>query len=120
MATGTSQQLRPALTGLDIAAVVTELCAFAALAVWGFLGWAFPWNIVAGLGTPTLAILMWALFVSPRAVFSVHPFLRAVVELAIYAAATIALWDMGLAWVGLGYGVIAVTVGVIVGRRRLA
>ena len=110
---------RAAKNGLDIVAVLVELSAFAILTVWGFLGWSFPWNIVVGLAAPALAVLAWALFVSPRAVFTLHPFVRAVVELAVYASATIALWDMGLAWVGLGYAVIAITVGLLVGRRQL-
>jgi hypothetical protein len=63
---------------------------------------------------------VWALFVSPRAVFTVHPFVRAFVELLVYAAATIAWWSLGQTWTGLIFGVVAVTIGVIAGRRRLA
>ncbi|RLK47840.1 YrdB family protein [Microbacterium telephonicum] len=111
---------RPALTVVDVLAFLSELFAFASLAIWGFLAFAFPWNIVAGIGAPVLAILVWALFVSPKAVVRVHPFARALVELMVYAAATIAWWTAGQAWIGLVYGVFAVTVGVIAGRRRLA
>ena len=46
--------------------------------------WPFPWNIVAGVGAPVVAIIVWALFVSPRAVLAVHPFVRAIVELLVY------------------------------------
>ena len=112
--------MRAPLTALDVAAFVVEMLAFATLAVWGFLTWPFAWNILAGIATPTLAILVWALFVSPRAVFRVHPFVRAFVELLVYASATIALWSLGLAWVGLGFAVVAVTVGVLKGRRLFA
>jgi hypothetical protein len=111
---------RAPLTALDLLAFACEIVAFAALAVWGFAMWPFPWNIVAGIGAPVLAIVVWALFVSPRAVLAVHPFVRALVELLVYLSATIALWSMGLAWVGLGFGIVAVTVGVFAGRRRLA
>ncbi|TQJ29581.1 YrdB family protein [Microbacterium sp. SLBN-146] len=111
---------RGPLSAIDVLAFISELFAFATLAVWGFVAWPFPWNIVAGIGAPVVAILVWALFVSPRAVFAVHPFVRAVVELLVYASATIALWSMGLTWVGLVYGVLAVTIGVIAGRRRFA
>ena len=112
--------VRAPLSAIDILAFVCELFAFASLAIWGFASWPFPWNIVAGIGAPVLAILVWALFVSPRAVFSVHPFVRALVELLVYASATIAWWSLGQAWVGLIFGVLAVTVGVIAGRRRFA
>lgn len=111
---------RAPLSAIDILAFLCELFAFATLAIWGFASWPFPWNIVAGVGAPALAILVWALFVSPRAVIPVHPFVRALVELLVYVSATIAWWSMGQAWVGLIFGVIAVTIGVIAGRRRFA
>ena len=116
LAPGTRAPLSP----LDLLAFVCELFAFATLAIWGFALWPFPWNIVAGIGAPVLAILLWALFVSPRAVLAVHPFVRAIVELLVYLSATIAWWSLGFAWVGLVFGVIAVTAGVLAGRRRLA
>ncbi len=111
---------RPALSAVDILAFVCGLFAFATLVFWGFVAWPLPWNIVVGIGAPLVAILVWALFVSPRAVFAVHPFVRAFVELMVYASATMAWWSMGQPWIGLVFGVIAVANGVIVGRRRLA
>ena len=66
------------------------------------------------------AILAWALFVSPRAVVAVHPFVRAIVELLVYASATVAWWNMGNVWIGLAFGVVAITVGAVAGRRRLS
>jgi len=112
--------VRTPLTAVDILALVCELFAFFTLAFWGFAGWAFPLNIVFGLGLPVIAILLWALFVSPRAVIRVHPFVRAIVELLVYLSATVAWWDMGQAWIGLVFAVVAVTAGVIAGRRRFA
>ncbi|MBN9215803.1 MAG: 4-amino-4-deoxy-L-arabinose transferase [Microbacterium sp. SCN 70-200] len=111
---------RPALDAVDVLAFLCELFAFATLAVWGFTAWPFPWNIVAGIGAPLIAILLWALFVSPRAVIRVHPFVRALVELLVYASATIVWWTSGSAWIGLGFAVVAVAVGLVAGRRRLA
>lgn len=108
------------LSGIDVLAFVCELFAFASLAIWGFVAWDLPWNIVFGVGAPVVAILVWALFVSPRAVLRVHPFVRAVVELLVYVSATIAWWSLGATWVGLVFGVVAVAVGVIAGRRRFA
>ena len=67
--------------------------------------------------------LLWllpALFLSPRAVLHLHPFLRALVELLIYVAVTLAWWSLGHAWMGLAFAVVAVTAGVIAGRRTLA
>ncbi|MCP2635072.1 YrdB family protein [Microbacterium sp. HD4P20] len=111
---------RTPLTAVDVIAFLCEIIAFATLALWGFTMWAFPWNVVAGIAAPVAAILAWALFVSPRAVFDVHPFVRAIVELLVYASAMVAWWMMGNAWIGLAFGLVAVTVGVIAGRRRLS
>jgi hypothetical protein len=111
---------RAPLSAIDVLAFVCEMFAIVSLALWGFTMFPFPWNILAGLGAPAAAILVWALFVSPRAVFAVHPFVRAIVELLVYASATVAWWMMGNAWIGLGFGIVAVTVGVIAGRRRIA
>lgn len=111
---------RAPLSSVDLLAFVCELFALGTLAFWGFAGFPFAWNLLVGIGAPVLALLVWALFVSPRAVFAVHPFVRAIVELLVYLAATLALWDMGLPWVGVGFAVVAVTVGVIAGRRRFS
>jgi hypothetical protein len=111
---------RAPLSGIDIFAFLCQMFAFASLALWGFASWPFPWNIVAGIGAPVAAILVWALFVSPRAVVAVHPFIRAVVEILVYVSATLAWWSLGYAWIGVAFAVIAVTAGVLSGRRRFA
>ncbi|MFZ8758100.1 YrdB family protein [Microbacterium sp. HMH0099] len=112
--------MRPRPTVVEIGSVLCGIAAFVTLAIWGFTAWPLPWNIVAGIGAPVLAILVWALFVSPRAVLAVHPFIRAIVELFVYAAATIAWWSMGQAVIGLVFAIVAVTFGALNGRRRLA
>ena len=58
--------MRAPLSAVDVLAFVCEIFAFATLAIWGFAMWPFPWNIVVGIGAPVVAILVWALFVSPR------------------------------------------------------
>lgn len=108
------------VSALDLVRFLTELIGVATLALWGFATWPFPWNIVVGIGAPLVAILLWALFVSPRAVVRVHPFVRALVELLVFASASVAWWLMDQPWIGLGYGVVAVAVGVLAGRKSLA
>lgn len=111
---------RAPLQAIDLLSVLCFVFAVATLAIWGFTAWSLPWNIVAGIGAPLSVIIVWALFVSPRAVLPVHPFVRALVELLVYAAATLAWWTAGQAWLGLAFGIVAVTVGLVSGRRRLA
>lgn len=107
------------LDAIDLVAFLCELFAFVTLTVWGFTAWPLPWNIVVGIGAPLVAVLLWALFVSPRAVVRVHPFVRAFVELVVYASATIVWWAAGQAWIGIAFAVVAVSVGLVAGRRRL-
>lgn len=111
---------RPALDVVDVLAFLCALFAFGTLAVWGFTAWPFPWNVVIGVAAPLIVLVLWALFVSPRAVLLVHPFVRALVELLVYAAATIVWWSSGSPWIGLAFAVVAITVGLVAGRRRLA
>ena len=81
--------------------------------------WTFPWNIVLGIGAPVIVLLVWALFLSPRPVLRLHPFIRAVVELLIYAGVTLAWWSMDQAWAGSAFAVVAVAAGLFAGRRYL-
>ena len=110
---------RQALTALDLVRVVVLIAAIASLALWGFASWDLPWNIVIGIGAPVTALLLWALFLSPRPVLGVHPFLRALVELLIYVGVTIAWWSMGQALIGTAFALVAVVAGVLSGRRAL-
>jgi len=110
---------RPNITPLDIVRAIILIAALASLALWGFAMWAFPWNLVLGLGAPLIVLLVWALFLSPRPVLRLHPFIRAAVELLIYAGVTLAWWSMGQAWIGLAFAVVAIAGGLLAGRRNL-
>lgn len=110
---------RPNITPLDIIRAVILVTAIASLALWGFAMWHFPWNLVLGVGAPLVVLLVWALFLSPRPVLHLHPFVRAAVELLIYAGVTLAWWSMDQAWVGVGFAVVAVASGLFAGRRSL-
>lgn len=118
--TGETSPAPAARGALGLAMFACEIAAFVVLAVWGAVSWPFPGNVVAAIVTPAAAVLVWALFVSPRAVLAVHPFIRAVVELLVFGSAGAALWAMGLFWLGVAYAVVAVTVGALAGRSRLA
>ena len=110
---------RPNISPLDIIRAAVLIVALVSFALWGFLGFALPWNIILGVGLPVVVLLVWALFLSPRPTLRVHPFLRALVELFIYVGVTLAWWAMGQVWIGLGYAIVAVAAGVMAGRRSL-
>lgn len=111
---------RPRITPLDIVRTLVLVVALATLCLWGFGSWTMPWNIVIGIGAPLVVLLVWALFLSPRPVLHLHPFLRALVELLIYVGVTLAWWSMGSVWAGIAFAVVAVTSGLLAGRRALA
>ncbi|MCK2036037.1 YrdB family protein [Microbacterium sp. SSW1-49] len=111
---------RPVITAIDVVRAIVLVLAIASLALWGLATWPLPWNIVLGIGTPVVVLLVWALFLSPRPVLRVHPFLRAAVELLIYVGVTIAWWSMDQALIGTAFGLVAIAAGVISGRRALS
>ncbi|OZB82378.1 YrdB family protein [Microbacterium sp. 13-71-7] len=114
------QGVLPRATALDIVRVIVLVAALASLVLWGLAVWTLPWNLVAAIGAPVVTLLLWALFLSPRPVLVVHPFVRAAVELLLYAAVTVAWWTMGQAWIGLGFAVVAIATGLMAGRRSLS
>ncbi|PPF41581.1 4-amino-4-deoxy-L-arabinose transferase [Rathayibacter sp. AY1A2] len=96
-----------------------ELVALATFALWGFATWDLPWNIVLGIGAPVVAALVWALFLSPRAVLAIDVYGRSLIELLVMGAAALAWLDLGQPVVAIVFGVLAVVSGVIAGRRSL-
>lgn len=111
---------RPVVSALDIVRVIVLVLAMASLALWGFAAWTLPWNVILGLGAPLVVLLVWALFLSPRPVLRLHPFLRAAVELLIYAGVTIAWWSMGQGLIGSAFAIVAIGAGLAAGRRTIS
>lgn len=72
-----------------------ELAAMAALAWWGFALDAAAWlRIVAGVGAPVIAAVLWGLYAAPRARFKI-PTAAAGVKILVYGAATAAIASIG-------------------------
>ncbi|QPZ39231.1 YrdB family protein [Paramicrobacterium chengjingii] len=115
--TSTSEPVRVSV--IDIVRFVLELFAFVSLGLWGFICFELPWNVVVGIGAPVIAIVLWALFRSPKAVFQMDVFGKAIVEIAVMGTAVFAWWDMGQPVVAAIFAIVAVTAGVINGRREL-
>lgn len=105
----------------DILRFILELFAFVSLGIWGFLAWPLPWpGILVGIGAPLFAILVWALFRSPKAVFKIDPFGKAIVEIFVFGAAAFAWWDLGQPIVTVVFALVATVSGVISGRKELS
>lgn len=104
----------------DVLRFVLELFAFVSLGIWGFTAWPLPWpGVLIGIAAPALAIVIWALFRSPKAVFRLDPFGKAIVEIAVMGSAAIAWLDLGQPVVAIVFGIVATVSGVLSGRAEL-
>ncbi|WP_253259442.1 YrdB family protein [Subtercola boreus] len=99
---------------------VLELFAFFSIGLWGFLAWPPLWNWAFGIGAPLFAIVLWGLFRSPKAVITLDPFGKALVEIVIMGSAALAWLVMGQWIVAVVFGILAVISGVISGRKEFA
>jgi len=117
-----TQQTETAPDRIGIAEVIRfilELFAFVSLGIWGFLAWPGPWlNVVLCVATPLFAILLWALFRSPRAVVRLDAFGKALIEILIMGSAALAWLMLGQPVVAVVFGVAAAVSGVVSGRRE--
>ena len=114
-----NEQTRSARFDLnDALRFVVELFTFFTFGFWGFVAWPFPWNVAFGIGAPLFAIVVWALFRSPRAVFRIDAFGKALVEIVIMGSAALAWLMLGQPVIALVFGLVAVISGVIAGRKE--
>jgi len=73
-----------------------ELCALGALGYWGFkTGGGALAKVGLGLGVPLVAAVVWGTFVAPKALVKVPGAVRLLVEVAVFASATAALYVAG-------------------------
>jgi hypothetical protein len=115
------QETPPSIGPNDVLRFLLELFAFVSLGIWGFLAFPLPWpGVLIGIGAPLLAILAWALFVSPKAVFRIDTFGKALVEIAVFSAAALGWWTLGQPVVAVVFAVVAAVSGILHGRKELA
>ncbi|GAB2814867.1 YrdB family protein [Alpinimonas psychrophila] len=108
------------VSALDVIRALVELFAVISLILWGLLGFAFPLpGLIIAILAPALAILLWALFRSPKAVFRVDYFVKALVEIVVMATAAFAWFDLQQPIIGVVFLVIAAVTGVIQGLREI-
>ncbi|MFF2370951.1 YrdB family protein [Agromyces sp. NPDC058110] len=114
-------QPQPKIGPNDILRFLLELFAFVSLGIWGFMSFPLPWpGVLIGLGAPALAILAWALFLSPKSVFRIDVFGRAIVEIVVFTTVALAWWMLGQPVVAIVFAVVAAVSGILHGRSQLA
>jgi hypothetical protein len=83
-------------------AFVLELCALAALAVWGaHTGGTAAVKIVLAVAAPLLAAVVWGRFVAPRAPVKLSSGWKFAIACVVFAAATAGLIDAGHTVLGI-------------------
>ncbi|RFA13415.1 4-amino-4-deoxy-L-arabinose transferase [Subtercola boreus] len=116
----TDQGALPRFGPNDVLRLLLELFAFFSIGLWGFLAWPPLWNWAFGIGAPLFAIVLWGLFRSPRAVFHLDAFGKALVEIVIMGSAALAWLVIGQWIVAVLFGILAVVSGVVSGRKEFA
>lgn len=99
---------------------VWHLIAIIVVSAWGFVVWPLPMpGIAFGVGGFLIAVLLWAMFLSPRpALRGVDRFAQSMIELLILAAAVAALIDMGVPWlIAAIFGIIGAVLGFVSGAQ---
>ena len=116
-----AQPAQPKVGFNDLLRFLLEIFAIVSLGIFGFTAFPLPWpGVLVGIGAPLIAIVLWALFRSPKAVFAVDPFVKALVEIAVFSSAAIAWWVMGQPIVAVVFAVVAAVSGIINGRREFS
>jgi hypothetical protein len=89
--------------------VLLELAALVALGYWGVTAGDTPTaRLALGLGAPLLAAAGWAVFGAPGAPRALSGPSRLVLELVVFGAATLALYDAGQPALAAAFAVLAV------------
>ncbi len=95
--------------------VLLELAVLAALAFWGFqLHGPAGMRVLAGLGAPVAAAVVWGAFASPRAAVTLPPGATLAVQVAVLTAAVAALVHTGKPVVAAVLAVLAVLNGALI------
>jgi hypothetical protein len=91
-----------------VARLTVELAALVALSCWGFhLERSPAMRIVAGVGTPLAATVVWALFASPNTDLTVNGATKMAIQVLVFAAATGALMRLGRTRLAIAFAALA-------------
>jgi hypothetical protein len=79
-----------------------ELCLLAAVGAWAYrLGGSAFTSIILSVGAALAVATIWGAFLAPKAVRRLPPTARLVLELILFGAAALGLWQIGAAGLGL-------------------
>jgi Protein of unknown function (DUF2568) len=90
-----------------------ELSAIAAVTYWGFDAGSGIWGWFLAVGAAALVIVVWALFISPKATIELARPLRLVLEFGVFGTAALALAAAGQVALAVVFAVIAAASGTL-------
>jgi len=90
-----------------------ELCALAALAYWGLETGGDATRWLLAILAPATMVVVWALFVSPRATIQLPRPAQLAVEFAVFGAASVGLANAGQLTLGVILAVVALVSGTL-------
>lgn len=90
-----------------------EVAAVGAVAFWGWTAGEGAVGWILALAAPLAVIVVWALFVSPKAAIELARPLRLVIELGVVGAAAAAIAAAGHGTLALVFAVVAVVSGTL-------
>lgn len=101
---------------------LAHLVIVVSVAIWAFVDWTQPWpGLLTGFGFTILAVLIWALFLSPRPVLHTDRFGQSLIELLFIGGGVGAMLAVGVPWIlPVVFGVAAAIVGYVVPARLRA
>ena len=99
-----------ALKGINLAVrFLLELCMLAAVGYWGFQsqsGWGM--KLLLGIGLPLLIVVIWGLFVAPKAFYPLRGIPHLVLSLILLGSGALALFASGNPTLGWVYTIILI------------
>jgi Protein of unknown function (DUF2568) len=90
-----------------------ELSAIAAVVYWGFEAGSGIWGWFLAVGAAALVLVVWALFISPKATIELERPLRLVLEFTVFGAAAVALAAAGQVVLAVVFAVVAAVSGTL-------
>ena len=91
-----------------------ELCALGALVYWGFTtGSGTLAKMGLGIGTPLMAAVVWAMFVSPQASVQLPGILVLLLQVLVFGSAAAGLAATGHRTMALAFGALVITNAVL-------
>lgn len=86
---------------------VCEIIALIIFGLWGF----HQGKIVGAIGVPLMIGIIWAMLGSP---YKLQGFYGVMLELFLFLAASYALYNLGLTYLALTYGIVALGIAILI------